>query len=282
MRYIRPILEAILYVMIFMAIQFFVTLIVTGIQCYRNSTSIHEILEKAGNGTLTPDTTGLIIISVISSILTLLLFLLLKWAPATRTYLQSRPWAVMAWVTILALGTLIPSTWLGEQIPYEMPAEMEAMLNEIMRNRWGYLAVGILAPLTEEVVFRGAVLRVLLKLFGQRWHWLPIALSAVVFGLVHGNIQQFVHATLIGLILGWMYYRTGSILPGIVFHWVNNSAAYVIANLLPNANEAKLVDLFGGDQRAVYIALGSSLCLMLPALFQLYQRLRKAPERLLE
>ena len=282
MKYVKPLLEAILYVVIFMAIQFFVTLIVTGIQWYRNGSNMHEILEKAGNGTLTPDVTALIIISVISSILTLLLFLLLKWAPATRTYLRSRPWAVMAWVTILAFGTLIPSTWLGEQIPYEMPAEMEAMLNEIMRNRWGYLAVGILAPLTEEVVFRGAVLRVLLKLFGQRWHWLPIALSAVVFGLVHGNIQQFVHATLIGLILGWMYYRTDSILPGIVFHWVNNSAAYVIANLLPNANEVKLVDLFGGDQRAVYIALGSSLCLMLPALFQLYQRLRKAPERLLE
>ena len=278
MKYVKPLLEAILYVVMFMAIQFFVTLIVTGIPWYRNGSNMHEILEKAGNGTLTPDVTALIIISVISSILTLLLFLLLKWAPATRTYLRSRPWAVMAWVTILAFGTLIPSTWLGEQIPYEMPAEMEAMLNEIMRNRWGYLAVGILAPLTEEVVFRGAVLRVLLKLFGQRWHWLPIALSAVVFGLVHGNIQQFVHATLIGLILGWMYYRTGSILPGIVFHWVNNSAAYVIANLLPNANEVKLVDLFGGDQRAVYIALGSSLCLMLPALFQLYLRLRKAPE----
>ena len=136
MKYVKPLLEAILYVVIFMAIQFFVTLIVTGIQWYRNGSNMHEILEKAGNGTLTPDVTALIIISVISSILTLLLFLLLKWAPATRTYLRSRPWAVMAWVTILAFGTLIPSTWLGEQIPYEMPAEMEAMLNEIMRNRW--------------------------------------------------------------------------------------------------------------------------------------------------
>ncbi len=275
MRHIRIILEVLLYVMVFLTIQLFVTYLVGGIQLYIDDVSLHNIAARAANGTMMPDATGMIIISVVSSVLTLLLFLLLHWTPATRDYLLTRPWTAMAWVVILALGTIIPSTWLSEQIPYDMPAEMEALLADMMRNRWGYLAIGILAPLAEEAVFRGAVLRVLLRLFDKKWHWIAIAISAILFGLVHGNVQQFVHATLIGLILGWMYYRTDSILPGVLFHWVNNSAAYVISNLIPNAEQARLIDIFGGEQRSVWLALLFSLCLMLPALFQLFLRLKK-------
>lgn len=275
MRHIRTILEVLLYVMVFLTIQLFVTYLVGGIQLYIDDVSLHDIATRAANGTMMPDATGMIIISVVSSVLTLLLFLLLHWTPATRDYLLTRPWTAMAWVVILALGTIIPSTWLSEQIPYDMPAEMEALLADMMRNRWGYLAIGILAPLAEEAVFRGAVLRVLLRLFDKKWHWIAIAISAILFGLVHGNVQQFVHATLIGLILGWMYYRTDSILPGVLFHWVNNSAAYVISNLIPNAEQARLIDIFGGEQRSVWLALLFSLCLMLPALFQLFLRLKK-------
>lgn len=275
MRHIRTILEVLLYVMVFLTIQLFVTYLVGGIQLYIDDVSLHDIAARAANGTMMPDATGMIIISVVSSVLTLLLFLLLHWTPATRDYLLTRPWTAMAWVVILALGTIIPSTWLSEQIPYDMPAEMEALLADMMRNRWGYLAIGILAPFAEEAVFRGAVLRVLLRLFDKKWHWIAIAISAILFGLVHGNVQQFVHATLIGLILGWMYYRTDSILPGVLFHWVNNSAAYVISNLIPNAEQARLIDIFGGEQRSVWLALLFSLCLMLPALFQLFLRLKK-------
>lgn len=275
MRHIRTILEVLLYVMVFLTIQLFVTYLVGGIQLYIDDVSLHDIAARAANGTMMPDATGMIIISVVSSVLTLLLFLLLHWTPATRDYLLTRPWTAMAWVVILALGTIIPSTWLSEQIPYDMPAEMEALLADMMRNRWGYLAIGILAPLAEEAVFRGAVLCVLLRLFDKKWHWIAIAISAILFGLVHGNVQQFVHATLIGLILGWMYYRTDSILPGVLFHWVNNSAAYVISNLIPNAEQARLIDIFGGEQRSVWLALLFSLCLMLPALFQLFLRLKK-------
>ena len=275
MRHIRTILEVLLYVMVFLTIQLFVTYLVGGIQLYIDDVSLHDIAARAANGTMMPDATGMIIISVVSSVLTLLLFLLLHWTPATRDYLLTRPWTAMAWVVILALGTIIPSTWLSEQIPYDMPAEMEALLADMMRNRWGYLAIGILAPLAEEAVFRGAVLRVLLRLFDKKLHWIAIAISAILFGLVHGNVQQFVHATLIGLILGWMYYRTDSILPGVLFHWVNNSAAYVISNLIPNAEQARLIDIFGGEQRSVWLALLFSLCLMLPALFQLFLRLKK-------
>ena len=159
-----------------------------------------------------------------------------------------------------------------------MPEQAKHMFESIMSEPLGYVAVGILAPLAEEMVFRGAILRVLLRVFDRRWHWLPIVLSALLFGAVHGNLAQFVHATLLGLLLGWMYYRTDSIVPGVVLHWVNNSVAYVMSNLLPQSNEMSLQELLGGEERSVWIALGCSLCILLPSLFQLALRMKRPKE----
>ena len=141
-----------------------------------------------------------------------------------------------------------------------------------MRDRWGYVAVGLLAPFAEELVFRGAILRALLRWTPQ--HWVAIAISAFLFALIHANPAQMPHAFVIGLLLGWLYYRTDSIVPGIVYHWINNSIAYIGYNLYPDPS-LKLIDLLG-SQRNVAAAVLFSLFILLPALYQLYLRLRKA------
>ena len=141
----------------------------------------------------------------------------------------------------------------------------------IMKDRWGYFVVGLLAPLAEEMVFRGAILRSLL-----RWKqnpWVGIAISALLFAVVHMNPAQMPHAFLIGLLLGWMYWRTDSIVPGVVYHWVNNTVAYILYNIYPDP-DLTLVEMFGSEQK-VLMALGFSLLIFLPSLFQLNQRLAK-------
>src|SRR3712207_56432 len=138
-----------------------------------------------------------------------------------------------------------------------------------MSTPWGYLALGVLVPFAEEMVFRGAVLRKLLQLFGDRWAWVAIAVSALLFGLMHQNVAQFVHASLIGVLLGWMYWRTGSIVPGVVFHWVNNTVAYLMFHLMPSMHDGKLIDLFHGSEKSMLLGLLFSLCICIPALFQL-------------
>ena len=167
-----------------------------------------------------------IIISSVSSLLTIILFAWRKWFPLTKTYLQTRPWTTLLWVVVLSLGTIIPSEWMQEQLGMEMPEELERLMTQLLSSPAGYVAVGILVPLAEEIVFRGAILRTLLRLLPGNWHWGAILISALIFGAVHGNMVQFVHATLLGLLLGWMYWRTDSIVPGVVLHWVNNSVAY--------------------------------------------------------
>lgn len=207
----------------------------------------------------------------VSNLLAIGVFLLAKWSVVSRHWVQTRPWGALFWCVLAALGAIIPSTWLQEQMP-ELPNVVEEQMGYILQNRWGYVLVGLLAPLAEELVFRGAVLRALLR--WQRSPWVGIAISAFLFALIHMNPAQMPHAFLIGLLLGWMYYRTDSIVPGVVYHWVNNTVAYVFYNLYPDPS-LKLADLFGGNEQAVWMALGFSLCIFLPALFQMKVLLRK-------
>ena len=81
--------------------------------------------------------------------------------------------------------------------------------------------IAIVVPILEEVLFRGAIEGHLLrKGWSPKW---AILVSALIFGIIHGNPAQIPFAFLIGLLFGWLYYRTGSLVPGIVGHIINNS-----------------------------------------------------------
>jgi len=89
----------------------------------------------------------------------------------------------------------------------------------------GILFGGIFGPIAEEIGFRGVLLDGLLKT--QCRPWLAILISALVFGLFHGIGVQFFGAMLFGIMVGWLYWRTGSIIPGIIIHVVNNSLSFI-------------------------------------------------------
>ena len=250
--------NALIYTIVFAAIQVVVSMLVQGVWMLVMGK------ESAMN------VTGMIITMAVFSVLTMVVFLWAKWSVVSRHWVRTRPWFVLFWCVLAALGALIPSVWIQEHMP-ELPNIVEGEFDMIMKDRWGYLVVGLLAPLAEEMVFRGAVLRSLL-----RWKenpWIGIVISAVLFAVIHMNPAQMPHAFLIGLLLGWLYYRTDSIVPGVVYHWVNNTVAYVMYNLYPNP-DLTLVELFGTEQK-VLMALGCSLLIFLPSLFQLNQRLAK-------
>lgn len=212
---------------------------------------------------------GMIIASGVAALLTIIVFAWRRWVPVDRSFLQSKPWILLCWTIILTLGTLIPSLWLEECIGVDMPEQFKQVFEQMMSRPEGYLLIGILTPVAEEMVFRGAVLKSLL----HHSAWLAIIVSSLLFGLVHGNLAQGTHAFVLGILLGWLYVRTGSIVPGIVLHWVNNTVAYVVCHTLPQWNDAELKDIFGSDMHAL-MAVGFSLLILLPALFQVGQLTR--------
>ena len=229
-----------------------------------------------GMVTGSPDVTTAMMITttVIFSLLTIIVFLWAGWTKVSPTWLRTRPWMVLIWSVIAALGLVVPSAWLQEHMP-ELPNFVEQEFDMILKDRWGYLTIGLLAPLAEEIVFRGAALRSLLA--SRLSPLAAIVISALLFAVAHLNPAQMPHAFLVGLLLGWMYWRTGSILPGMAYHWANNSAAYVLYAFYPNP-DIKLIDVFKGSELHVYMALGFSLLILLPALYQLHLWMRHADE----
>ena len=222
-----------------------------------------------------PDKTPALLITttVVVSMIVIMVFLWARWTEVSPKWLRTRPWTVLAWSVVAALGTLIPSAWIQEQMP-ELPNLVESEFDMILGNRWGYVTIGLLAPLSEEIVMRGGILKELLK--SQKLSpWGAIAISALFFSLIHMNPAQMPHAFVIGLLLGWMYWRTGSILPCMAYHWANNSAAYVIYNIYPDP-DIKLIELFKGSEMHVYLAVVFSLLILLPALYQLHLWMRRA------
>lgn len=215
----------------------------------------------------------LVVTSAVYSLLTLVVFIKVGWSNLSPTYLQSRPWAVFSWSALVGVGAIIPGMLVQELLP-DLSNVAEKQLMQLVANNYGFFTLCLFAPFVEEVVFRGAVLRVLLSSMKSRWG--AIAISAVLFAAVHFNPAQLPMAVLAGLFLGWIYSRTGSILPGVVYHFVNNTVAFVMMRVLPpEMANGSLADLFGGDHKRMALAVIFSLFILLPSLYQLAIRTKR-------
>lgn len=84
-----------------------------------------------------------------------------------------------------------------------------------------YLLIGslIFAPFLEEIIFRGIILSGFISTYSPRK---AIIFSAILFGFIHLQPNQVVGAVLIGLFLGWIYYKTKSVGVTIILHAVAN------------------------------------------------------------
>ena len=102
----------------------------------------------------------------------------------------------------------------------------QAMFKRMMSGGMpSVVTVCLLAPALEEMLFRGVVLRSFLHQYSRTTAFVG---SAVLFGLAHLNIYQFVVGLIFGCISGWIYERTRSLWPCIFLHASYNSAVMVV------------------------------------------------------
>ena len=228
-------------------------------------------------GFQTHDTTPMvnIVSTIAASVITIALYGWRKWAPLNSRFLNTRPWFTLFWVICLTIGSSIPLTAALDATGLQMPEIYKQMLKGMMQNNMGFVAVAILVPIAEEMVFRGAILRRLLDLTGNEKRWIAIVTSAALFGLVHGNMLQGLNAFAMGLMLGWMYVRTRSIVPGVVMHLTNNSLAFIMERMFPGTDDMTLREFYGGDMTRVWLSVAFSLMIFGAALYQLNMRLKK-------
>lgn len=91
-----------------------------------------------------------------------------------------------------------------------------------------FAALAVWTPITEEVFFRGFILPGIANRLG---HWWAIVISATIFSAFHLDLGVLVPVFVTGLLLGWLYHRTGSIWPGVAVHAGQNSLALLGAIL---------------------------------------------------
>lgn len=107
----------------------------------------------------------------------------------------------------------------------------------ISTESWGLLVgifiIGVLAGVCEEVLFRGAIQSGLEKLGAVK----SIFLTAFLFGLMHMDFQRFLGTFLIGLLLGYLTYKSNSIFCSIFAHFTNNSIAVCLTYVSLKATE---------------------------------------------
>lgn len=108
---------------------------------------------------------------------------------------------------------------------------METLL-ELVEGRqslWGsVLILVIVAPITEELLFRGLILDGFLRRYTIRK---SILMSALLFGVFHLNPWQFVGAFVVGALFAWWRVQTGSILPGILGHAFYNAIPMLVLGM---------------------------------------------------
>ena len=138
------------------------------------------------------------------------------------------------------------------------PWEEQALASMVAGNLPTVIATCVLAPVLEEMLFRGVLLRAFLKHYPR---WAGISYSAFLFGAAHLNVYQFVLAFCLGLLLGWLFERSRSLLPCIALHAALNTAVVVLAQ---SPQGSSLLGEVGASTWLVALAAAGTGAVILP------------------
>lgn len=150
-------------------------------------------------------------------------------SPAKPVRLDVAFLGIVGGVGICMTANIITSYFLAilEQFGITAPEAPEMMVNSFESYLLNLFTIAILPAILEEMVFRGCVLR-LFRPFGN---WFAIIVSAIVFGLMHGNLRQIPFAIIVGMVLGWLYVITDNIWIPISVHFLNNATSVTMEYL---------------------------------------------------
>ena len=133
------------------------------------------------------------------------------------------------------------------------------MFTEVMKQMTGgplwssFLVVAIFAPIFEEWLCRGMVLRGLLTKMKPAW---AIVLSALFFAVIDANPWQALNAFLIGLVMGYVYYKTGSLILTMVIHFVNNGTSVILSNVESLKDYDYMIDMMDKSTYNLVVTVG--------------------------
>ncbi|MBV7441102.1 RdgB/HAM1 family non-canonical purine NTP pyrophosphatase [Weeksellaceae bacterium TAE3-ERU29] len=209
------------------------------------------------------------------SALIIMLFKGLRYKDVLALLKSSKKIQFFLFATLLYFVSLPLVDFLAGLIPTDKPGLKElyefykTSLEIVFKNPIAaFIAVSILAPFLEEFLFRGLLLKGLLN--NKVNPWLAIILVAFLFGIAHLNPWQFVGAGFLGIVLGFVYWRTKDLWICIYLHFLNNTISFIVS-MINGDIEAESFDL-----NPTYIVLSVILLIGVGYLFYKYTERKKS------
>ena len=177
-----------------------------------------------------------------------LIFLMFKMVPAQTGVEKKKmkPVHILIAFAICYAGTYLSNmvgTYITEIIGFFKQDEVENVMVNLTGNvsPWAnFLIVVIAAPIMEELLFR----KVLIDRTARYGEGVSMILSGLMFGLFHGNLNQFMYAFVIGMFFGFIYVKTRNIKYTIILHMiVNFIGGFISSIMLDLINYNELMEL---------------------------------------
>lgn len=146
---------------------------------------------------------------------------------------KSFSWMTLAIIVLCAVGIQYTCSYalaIVDIVKPEWMANYNAMMEAAGLTEVGFmtiLATVILAPIGEEIIFRGVTLR-LAENAGLKF-WIANIIQAVLFGIAHLNVVQGIYAFAMGLIIGYIYKKYNSLYVSILLHALINFLGTVVS-----------------------------------------------------
>jgi membrane protease YdiL (CAAX protease family) len=175
-----------------------------------------------------------------------------------------KAWQAVLITVVLSYATMISAdlpNYLNYRLTQSSPwlSRLYDLVMQLMEQMTGgplwssFLLAAIFAPIFEEWLCRGMVLRGLLTKMKPGW---AIFVSALFFALIHMNPWQALNAFIIGLVMGYVYYKTGSLWLTMLIHFVNNGTSVILTQIPSIDADMQLIDLMGRNTYMVVYVLG--------------------------
>ena len=216
--------RTIISILIYIGLQILVSLFVAMIA------GVISVAQGGDMASVAQSATVLGISSLLANVIAIIVLLKLRYANFSFGHMRSSD---------IMPALVSPLSWLSDSL--ELPDFLKDEFTASMSDFWAIIAISLVAPVAEEILFRGAIQGALQKIMKPKW---AIFLSALIFGLIHFNPVQVCGAFLMGLVFAWLYYRTGSVWPGIVAHATNNIVSTILGQFYPV--DASLAEITGG------------------------------------
>lgn len=137
---------------------------------------------------------------------------------------------------------------------------------------WAMLTTIVAAPILEEILFRGIIQESMTRKYGA---WRSIVVASLIFGLIHGIPQQVVAGSLMGMVLGYIYYKTQSMISVIIMHAINNALAQ-LGMMFTDGELVSTKQMFSAEYMWIYYMMyGAAAVIVVVSLFRVIVLIRQ-------